>query len=113
MEIQGKLIAVLDEVSGESSNGTWRKKEYVIETAGQYPKKVAFAVWGDKINAMTAKIGDTITAHIEIESREYKGRWYTEVKAWKFELGTTTAATTAPIPSEKQGGEEEESDLPF
>ena len=83
MEISGKIIEVLPIKSGQSANGTWRKQEYVLETEGQYPRKVCFMAWGDKIDQFEIKHGEHISAAIDLESREYNGRWYTDVKAWK------------------------------
>ena len=55
MEIQGKVIAVLPERSGVSARGEWKSQTYVIETQEQYPKKMAFDVFGaDRI----ANFGD-------------------------------------------------------
>ena len=87
MEIKGKVIAILPEQNGESKNGTWRKQEFVLETTDQYPKKVCMEIWGDKIDDMLPKEGQDITASINIESREWNGRWFTNVKAWKIEAG--------------------------
>jgi hypothetical protein len=100
MEIQGKIIQLLDEQTGQGRNGTWRKKEYVLETQDQYPKKVCFNMWGDKIDQFPVKEGDAVTVHFDIESREYNGRWYTDVKAWKIETGqaATGAADLPPLP---------------
>jgi hypothetical protein len=83
MEINGKIIELLEEKSGESANGTWRKQEYILETESQYPKKVCFMAWSDKIDEFAIKKGESITVSIDLESREYNGRWYTDVKAWK------------------------------
>jgi len=83
MEISGKIIEVLEVKSGQSANGEWRKQEYVLETEAQYPKKVCFMAWGDKIEQFDIKKGDQLTVSIDLESREYNGRWYTDVKAWK------------------------------
>ena len=83
MEINGKIIELLPEQSGESSNGAWRKQQYILETDDQYPKKICFMVWSDKIDELAIKQGENLTASIDIESREYNGRWYTDVKAWK------------------------------
>jgi len=83
MEINGKIIQLLEEKSGQSQNGTWRKQEYILETDSQYPKKVCFMVWGDKIDELAIKQGESLAVSIDIESREYNGRWYTDVKAWK------------------------------
>jgi len=85
MEISGKIISVLPEQSGHGKNGAWRKNEFILETDSKYPKKVCISVWGDKIDQFNVKEGQTITASIEVESREYNSRWYTDVKAWKIE----------------------------
>ena len=41
---------VLAVQTGEGKNGTWKKQDFVIETDGQYPKKVCLTIWGDKFN---------------------------------------------------------------
>ncbi len=83
MEINGKIIEILPEKSGTSSNGVWRKQEYVLETDGQYPKKICFMAWGEKIDQFEIRQDEILTVSIDLESREYNGRWYTDVKAWK------------------------------
>lgn len=83
MEIKGKIIEVLPEKSGQSANGEWRKQEYVLETDAQYQKKVCFMAWGDKVNQFNIKKDENVEVSIDVESREYNGRWYTDVKAWK------------------------------
>lgn len=82
MEITGKVIECLPLKSGQSANGEWRKQDYVLETSSEYPKKVCFMVWGDKIEQFAIHKGDNLTVSIDLESREYNGRWYTDVKAW-------------------------------
>ena len=83
MEIKGKIIEILPEKSGQSANGEWRKQEYVLETESNYPKKICFMAWGDKIDEFNLKQGETVEVSVDLESREYNGRWYTDVKAWK------------------------------
>lgn len=86
MDLSGKIINQLQEVSGNSKSGNaWRKQEYIVETGGQYPKKVCVSVWGDKIDQFGLKVGEQVTLGIDVESREYNGRWYTEVKAYKVD----------------------------
>jgi hypothetical protein len=85
MEIKGRVVGILPEQNGESRNGTWRKQEFILETFDQYPKKVCIVVWGDRIDDMMPQEGQEVQASINIESREYNGRWYTDVKAWKIE----------------------------
>ena len=83
MEINGKIIELLPEQSGESAKGPWRKQEYILETEGQYPKKVCFMAWSDKIDEFAIKERESLVVSVDLESREYNGRWYTDVKAWK------------------------------
>jgi Protein of unknown function (DUF3127). len=59
------------------------KQEFILETFDTYPKKICIAVWGDKIDLSPFKPGDTVDVSFDVESREYNGRWYTDVKAWK------------------------------
>ena len=87
MELTGKVTQILAAQTGEGKNGTWRKQEFILETDGTYPKKICVSVWGDKIDTFSLKVGASLTASIEIESREYNSRWFTEVKAWKIAFG--------------------------
>ena len=83
MDINGKIIQLLGVQTGQGKNGTWKKQEFILETGDTYPKKVCIAVWGDKIDMSQFRIGDPIQVSFDVESREYNGRWYTDVKAWK------------------------------
>jgi hypothetical protein len=85
LELTGKITQVLPEKSGNSARGPWRKQEYVIEIPGEYPKQVCFMVWGDRIDQFGIQQGQELTVHIDLESREYNGRWYTDVKAWRVD----------------------------
>jgi hypothetical protein len=117
MEINGKLIKVLPEVKGEGRNGPWRKQEFIMETlAADYPKKVCITVWGDKINLNDYKENEQLKVYIDIESREYNGRWYTDVKAWRIdriegESGPSTEDTS--LTDSLDTLPEPEDDLPF
>ena len=83
VEIKGKIIEILPEKSGQSANGEWRKQEYILETDTSYPKKICFMAWGDKIGEFNLQQGENVEVSVDLESREYNGRWYTDVKAWK------------------------------
>lgn len=85
MEISGTIIKMLPLQSGSGKNGEWKKQDFVIETGSQYPKKVCITMWGDKIDQFALSEGQQITASIEIESREFNGRWYTDVKVWRVQ----------------------------
>ncbi len=121
MEIQGKIIAVLPVTTGEGKNGTWRVQNYVLETMEQYPKKVCFELFGDKIDQFLIAIDDMVNVSFDINSREWNGRWFTSIRAWKVDkvqdgqsagasdpLGNITPFD-APASSDADNG----SDLPF
>lgn len=88
MELKGKIIAVLEERSGvaKASGKPYRVAQYVLETIEQYPKKMMFEVFGDdKINQMNIQVGEELTVSFDIDSREYNGKWYNQIRAWKVE----------------------------
>jgi len=96
MDIQGKLIAILPEQKGTSAKGEWKRQDAIIETLETYPKKVCIAFWGDKVDDLKiVKEGAIIKIHFNIESREYNGRWYTDIKAWKIEAGDAAGGSSS------------------
>lgn len=121
MEIKGKVVQLLDLQSGEGKNGTWKKQEYIIETLdSKYPKKICVAVWGDKIDQFAMNVGEDVTASIEVESREFNGKWYTNVQAWRVQKGQSQeAGINQEAPAESTPPEflsndsEATDDLPF
>lgn len=83
MDIKGKVIQLLAPQTGQGKKGVWKKQEFIIETQSQYPKKVCLSIWGDKIDQFKLQVGEMVTVSVELESREYNSRWYTEARAWK------------------------------
>ena len=128
MEIIGKAIAALPVKSGVSqrTGEQWQSREYVIETQDQYPKKMCFEVFGtDKLKEFNIRNNDLIKVHFDITAREYNGKWYNSVRAWKVEHvnpdGGTANQASAPAPqapavpnqSAAPAAHESDDDLPF
>lgn len=95
MEQTGTITAVLPIQTGESTKGQWSKQTAVLTYGTEHPKQMAFDMFGDKIKPL--KIGDTVTIKFDVESREYNGKWYTNVSAWAVEV----TGTEKPAPKEK------------
>src|SRR5688500_7965432 len=113
MQLTGKLIQVMPVQTGTGKNGQWKKQEIILETEGNYPKKVCVAIWGDKINESQLKQGAMLKVSFVIVSMEYNWMWYSYVKAWKVENATAGAGnSTAPDFPEGDVGESMD-DLPF
>ncbi|MEI6348631.1 MAG: DUF3127 domain-containing protein [Bacteroidota bacterium] len=94
LEVTGKLILVLPEQTGTGKNGVWKKQDIIIETTEQFPKKISLSLWGDKVDqAKNYQIGQSLKVIAAVESREFNGRWYTDVKPFRIDLdGATTSA---------------------
>lgn len=93
MDIVGKIIQVLPLQEGIGKTGnTWKVQGYVLETQEQYPRKVQFEVFGeDRIKNNMCNVDDIVTVSFDIESREFNGRWYTSIRAWRVQQGVVTA----------------------
>ena len=104
MEIIGKVVRLGNLTEGTSARGPWRKQELIIETEEQYPRTVCLICWTNQIDEIQQFApGQTIKAQIEISSREFNGKWYTDVRVWRFDpVGATTAPAAAPVQPAQQ-----------
>jgi hypothetical protein len=100
MDIKGKIIQKLELQSGTSKAGNpWKKQEYVLETLDSYPRKVKFDFFGDRADQYPLEVGDVITLSYDIESREFNGRWYTDIRGFKaMKEDASMAGAPAPYP---------------
>lgn len=106
MEIQGKVVAVLNPQSytSQKNGNTYVTNQFVIETQGQYPKKVAFKVMGeDKFKQMGIVMGGIYNVSFDVESREWQGKWFTECQAWRAVRMDGQQQAAAPAPAANAG----------
>lgn len=124
LEVSGKVFRILNEQKGTSAGGKdWIKQDFVIETEDQYPKKIAITAMGDKIvpSVKGLKLGQLVTVHINIESREYQDKWFSNVNAWRIDKldGNSTPtnelapSTTSTKTSKTTISSNDDDDLPF
>lgn len=86
MEITGKVVRLGTLTEGTSARGPWRKQDLIIETEEQYPKTVCLTCWTNQIDEIQKFApGQSIKAQIELSSREFNGKWYTDVRVWRFD----------------------------
>lgn len=99
LELEGKIIRKLNVQSGVSARGNWSKQEFIIEyQEGNFPSQACFNVWGeDKVKDLERfQIGDSVKVSFNISSREYNGRWYTDLRAWRLDSAGEAASAAAP-----------------
>lgn len=133
MEIEGKVILDIGITTGTSKAGNlWKKREIVIETFGNYPRKVKMDIFGDRVDSLNIEVGKSYAISFDLESREWNQRWYTDVRAYASrEIGDPnmsgapvqagyptqpagfTAQPQAPIAPDPFAGGNESDDLPF
>jgi len=118
MELTGKLVAVMPLQTGISITGNvWEKQDFIIETSGQFPKKIYLVSFGKKnVSIESVTIGTELTVSIEVESKEYNGKWFTTCKCLNFTFNTESIlAADAETPIEQPEQEETfyKAPLPF
>jgi hypothetical protein len=125
MEITGRIIQKLGLQEGTSAKGGWKKQDFIVETSEKFPKKVCVSAWTEKVDDLNRyNINDEVKLSVNLESREYNGKWYTDVRFWKIEAASAAAngnppeanrTSQAPPVFEDMGSSNNDSndDLPF
>lgn len=100
LNISGIVLNILPLQSGTSKAGNqWQKQDFILETGGQYPRKVCICLFGDNVAKFPLAVGQSVTASVDIESREFNGRWYTDVRAWNVVCNDQQQGAPAPAPA--------------
>ena len=111
----------MPEKSGEGRNGKWLKQDFIIETEDKFPRQVCISLWNDKAKMLeNFKEGEKLKAAINIESREFREKWYTDVKAWRLEKPGGNDSVHEDLPGDNMSAlsaddipPPKEDDLPF
>ena len=84
---EGIVFAILPEQSGTSARGEWHNQNVVFEmkTNSQYPRKVSVKFFNKRDEVARLVVGASYNVTFDVESREYQGRWYTDVVGRKIE----------------------------
>lgn len=86
LEIKGVIKTLLTPTSGQGQKGTWTKQEILIhQNEDKYPSDVVVVDFNDKGESSMLAEGQVVVAHVNASSREFKGRYYTELRVWKIE----------------------------
>jgi hypothetical protein len=88
LELEGRIARKLNVQTGTSTRGAWSKQEFIFEyQEGNFPSQICMNVWGeDKVRELDKyQVGDKVKISFNLSSREFNGRWYTDVRAWRIE----------------------------
>ncbi len=99
LELEGRIARKLNVQTGTSARGTWSKQEFIFEyQEGNFPTQICMNVWGDeKVRDLEKyQVGDKVKVSLNLSSREYNGRWYTDVRVWRIEPAGVPSQETAP-----------------
>tara|TARA_B100000768_G_scaffold182026_1_gene208549 strand:+ start:1255 stop:1596 length:342 start_codon:yes stop_codon:yes gene_type:complete len=91
--ITGTLVKVLETETGTTKAGKeWNKKAFVVKTEDKFPKEVCFTLFGEKTTLINShKVGDSVGVHFNLSSREYNGKYYHNIDAWKIDVSEGNA----------------------
>ena len=82
MKIQGTVVAHIDVVRGETERGTWCRGGIVISYGHEVRRNVAVTAFGeDKVKfCQDLPLGIMVEVDYSLESREFNGKYYTDVR---------------------------------
>ena len=96
MEFEGVVYKILPLTQGTSARGEWQRQDVVFELPSEFSRKICVTFFNKPSDVAKLREGATYTVSVNVESREYNGRWYTDVRAWRLQPKET--AQNAGIP---------------
>ena len=86
MEFEGTVYKILPVTKGTSARGEWQRQDVVFEmNEGSFTRKICVTFFNKPEDVARLKEGSTYNVSVNIESREYNGRWYTDIRAWRVQ----------------------------
>ena len=82
MEFEGVVYKILPLTQGTSARGEWQRQDVVFELPSEFSRKICVTFFNKPSDVAKLREGATYTVSVNVESREYNGRWYTDVRAW-------------------------------
>jgi len=98
MEVTGKVERILPAVSGQTKSGdTWQKQTFLLRTTDEYDNLYPIEAFGKAMEHMgNVEEGDNVTAHFNVKTNEYQGKYYVSLGLWKIEKEVKAAPQQTP-----------------
>lgn len=82
--VQIEKILEKQTFTSSKTGNVYEKFFFVGKTQAQYPKTIAFSVMGkEKFEKLGIVVGKTYNISFDVESREWNGKYFTDITAWK------------------------------
>lgn len=98
MDFEGKVLQILPPTKGTSARGEWQRQEVIFEMTQEFSRKVAVTFFNKPTDVEKLRVGESYIVSVNVESREYNGRWYTDASAWRIEAADAAQPAPAPQP---------------
>lgn len=85
MEFEGKVVQILAPTSGTSARGPWQRQDVLFEMVQEFSRKLCVTFFNKPDDVAKLKVGESYMVSVNVESREYNGKWYTDVRAWRLQ----------------------------
>jgi len=90
MTTENKQLSIrgyIREIDMLETGDTWKKQEFTIVTIEKYPKELRISIWNNATEyLLRCKVGDVVICNLNLQSRKYQDKWYSEISAWKVEV---------------------------
>ena len=97
MEFEGTVYKIMPVTKGTSARGEWQRQDVVFEmNEGSFTREICVTFFNKPDDVARLREGATYTVSVNIESREYNGRWYTDIRAWRIQPKQEPAPTPMP-----------------
>lgn len=111
MKLTGKLHSKLPPDTGHGQKGQWHKQNFMLESLDKYPKNFAVQAWNDlQASLDRIPLGTILELDVTPESREYNGKYYTDLKVTAIAFPTKETVEVKPITAHNA---KDNDDLPF
>lgn len=106
MEFEGIVWKKLPETKGVSVRGEWQRQDVIFEMPQEFNRKICVTFFNKPTDAANLVEGQAYIVSVNVESREFNGRWYTDVRAWRVQPKQAEAAAEAAMPDMPPFGDE-------
>ncbi len=115
-EISGTVKVIFDTQTFSSG---FSKREFVITTEDKFPQDIKLECLKEKASILDGiETGRQVKVWFDINGREYNGRYFVNLNAWRLEAGDGSKPADTPpagdtVPEDTTDYSEKDDEIPF